>query len=486
MSFVADLEPKALWRHFDEILRIPRGSGNEEGMRRYVIGVAETHGLEHATDAATNLVVRKPGRAGRESAAVTILQSHLDMVNEKNSEVDHDFAADFIKPRRQGEYLTATGTTLGADNGIGVAAMLAMIADDDVDHGPLELLFTVDEETGLTGAGRLDPELLAGRQLLNLDSEEEGAVYIGCAGGGDTRLALPLRIAPAPRGAVALEVSLKGLRGGHSGVDIHLQRGNAIQLLARALDAGHDAAPFRLAALAAGRKHNAIPREARATLVTDAAGAEAIHEAIGREGEAIGRERRPIDPDAAFRIEPAAAPESAWEEETTAAALRLLLALPHGVQAMSPDIPDLVETSANLAAANVEGGSLVVLVSTRSSVDSALSALRRRIRAAGALAGAEVREEPGYPGWKPDLDSPLLALVRSVHTELFGKEPALKAIHAGLECGIIGRKFPGMDMVSIGPRIESPHSPDERVEVASVGRFYRLLTATLEALATGG
>ncbi len=483
MSFVSELEPRELWRHFDEILKIPRGSKNEEKIRQYVIGVAERNGLEYKVDAAGNVVVRKPATPGHENAPITILQSHLDMVNEKNADVEHDFDKDPIIPRQEDGYLKATGTTLGSDNGIGVAAMLAVMEAKDLVHGPLELLFTVDEETGLTGASQLAPDLLEGRRLLNLDTEEEGALYVGCAGGADSQLHLPLKNQPLPENSVTLDVKLTGLRGGHSGVDIHLQRGNAIKLLARALYAVSLETPFHLASLQGGNKHNAIPREAFAAVSVAREHHEAFRSALQREFESIAEEFRPADPDMKLEVTPDADINAVWDEDTTATVLRLLVALPHGVLSMSYDIPDLVETSTNLAVANVENDQLHVLMSSRSSVATALQATRQRIRAIAALAGARVEEGDGYPGWKPNMNSELLKVMKKVHQELFGKEPEIKAVHAGLETGIIGEKYPGMDMISFGPQIEFPHSPDERVKIDSVARFYKLLTATLEELA---
>ena len=484
MTFVSDLEPTALWRHFDTILTIPRASKNEGRMRSHVTALADRFGLAHHADAIGNLVVRKPAAPGHEGADVTILQSHLDMVQEKNADVAFDFAADAIVPQRQGEYLTATGTTLGSDNGVGVAAMLAVMEGTSLAHGPLELLFTVDEETGLTGAARLDGGLLQGRRLINLDSEEDGILYVGCAGGGDSRLTLPIGTEPAPESGIALAVALRGLKGGHSGVDIHLQRGNAVKLLGRALWAvgllGHRGA---LARFEGGTAHNAIPREAFATVVVPADGQGALLAALEREVAAIRAEYGPADPGMRLTADAMPRPDTVWDAATTERVLGLVNALPHGVEAMSYDIPDLVETSVNLATAAPVDSSLQVSLSSRSSIDSALEAMRRRVRAVGMLAGAEIDEEAPYPGWKPDLDSPLLEVVKTVHRRTFDGDPGVKAIHAGLECGILGKKAPGIDMISFGPRIEFPHSPDERVHIESVGRFYKLLEATLTALA---
>jgi dipeptidase D len=482
MSFVASLEPQALWRHFDHILTVPRGSREEDRVRAYVLDVAARSGLEHRRDAAGNVVVRKPASPGRDGDAVTVLQAHLDMVNEKNADVAHDFTRDPIRPRQDGEWLLATGTTLGADNGIGVAALLALAESDDVSHGPLELLFTIDEETGLTGAMQLDGSLLSGRRLINLDSEEEAAVCVGCAGGGQSTLLLPLSFAAADEGAAALALTLRGLRGGHSGLDIGLQRGNAIKLLARLLHAAAQAVPLRLAAFQGGNKHNAIPREASAIVLVGAGATVRFRDALTAELDAIQLEYSAAEPGMELDVADAPQPPQAWDAATSTTALQLLEALPHGVLAMSLDIPGLVETSTSLATARVDDGSLALVCSTRSSINPALAAVRRRIRAIGALAGAAVEEKDAYPGWKPELASPLLAVVKEAHRHVMGQEPHLEAVHAGLECGIIGEKVPGMDMVSIGPQIENPHSPDERVKVESVARFWRVLTRTLEQL----
>ena len=483
MTFVSDFEPKELWQHFDEILTIPRGSKEEDRIRQYVVDVAKRNSLSYDVDGAGNVVVRKPGSRGHESAEPTILQGHLDMVNEKNSDVDHDFSTDAIEPVKDGEYLTASGTTLGADNGIGVAAMLALAESKDLGHGPLELLFTIDEETGLTGAADLDGSLLHGRRLLNLDSEEEGELCVGCSGGADSTLTLGLTNTPTPSGSGALQIRIHGLKGGHSGIDISLQRGNAVKLLARALHSISFETAFRLAGLEGGNKHNAIPREAFATVILPAADKGQFTKAFEQEFAAIQDEFRPAEPEMQVEVTDADSPAEAWDDTTTAKVLQLITALPHGVLAMSYDIPDLVETSTNLATVVVKSGALVVGLSSRSSIDSALRALRRSIRATATLAGASVEEGNGYPGWKPNLQSPILGVLKQVHVEKLGLEPEIKAIHAGLECGIIGEKLPGMDMISFGPQIEFPHSPDERVKIDSVGVFYELLATTLERLA---
>jgi len=483
MSFVSELQPTSLWSHFDTILTIPRGSKNEEQARAFVVGLVEAAGLSYDVDSVGNVVARKPGTPGREDAPTVILQAHLDMVQEKNSGTVFDFETDAIRPVMDGDYLKADGTTLGSDNGIGVAAMLAILESDDIAHGPLEFVFTIDEETGLTGAGGLAEDLLAGRLLINLDSEEEGVLTIGCAGGADTYLTLPVRSAEVEPGKAGLAIRVEGMKGGHSGVDIHLQRGNAVRLISRALYGASLESTFRLASIAGGNAHNAIPREAHAAIVCDPSEAERIAGLLDAELAAVGGELSSIDPGFAWTVGAAAAPAEAIDDAGTARVLELLTALPHGVLGMSPDIEGLVETSTNLAVVEVLPDAVKVLMSTRSSVMSALASVRQRIRAIGSLAGAEVAEKDGYPGWKPDVSSEVLSVMAGVYRSVTGEDAEVGAVHAGLECGIIGEKYPGMDMISFGPQIEFPHSPDERVKVPSVDPFWRVLVATLEHLA---
>jgi dipeptidase D len=486
MTFVADLEPRALWSHFDRLLAIPRASGNEEGARQFVLEAADRAGCAAAADPAGNIVVRKPACGAASGAQPVILQSHLDMVPEQRPDVAHDFACDPIVPRREGDYLYASGTTLGADNGMGVAAMLAILAAADLTHPPLELLFTVDEERGLQGAAKLDGSLLTGRTLLNLDSEEDGFLYVGCAGGGDSVLTLRAPAEPVPAGRAALHVSVRGLRGGHSGMDIVLQRGNAILLLARSLRAAGVAAQgqWRLSGLTGGGARNAIPRDASGTVIVAGDRRDAFRRALEEEFARARAEHRLADPEAAITVEVGEVPPAAWSGVASATAVRLLLALPNGVLAMSHELPGLVETSSNVAVARVLEAGVEIVTSQRSSVGSALAAVRERVRAVAELAGADVQQPPAYPGWEPDMASPLLAMMRQLHETVLGSAPEVRAVHAGLECGVIGQKIPGADMISFGPQIEAPHSPDERVHIPSVDRFYRLLTATLARLAT--
>lgn len=481
---ISGLEPKNLWKHFEKITSIPHCSGNETQLGEYLLAYAKGRKLEAERDSNGNVVIRLPATPGYEDRPVVVLQGHMDMVCEKNSDVQHDFLKDPIQVELDGEWLTAKGTTLGADNGIGMAAALATIDSEDVAHGPLELLFTVDEEVGLTGAGKLESGFVNGKKMINLDSEELGAVYIGCAGGADTTLKLPVELVDAPAGTKGFLLKVAGLRGGHSGIDIHEQRGNAIKILARILWKASRMQPCHVVNIRGGNKRNAIPREAVAELMVLETALDDLSELVGDETERIREELGNREKDLSVKLEPA---EGSFSKVISADAqknvLNILVALPHGVEAMSYDIANLVETSNNLATVSTCGDEVVIGLSTRSSIASALRALRERIRSTAELAGAGIEENEPYPGWKPDLESKLLAVVVQVHKKIFGVEPKTKAIHAGLECGIIGEKFPGMDMISIGPWIEHPHSPEERINMPSVEKFWKLLTALLAELA---
>jgi len=481
---LSGLEPKILWKHFDKIRSIPHCSGHEAKLAEYLISYAKGRELEVEKDQTGNVVIRVPATPGREKAPIVVLQGHMDMVGEKNSDVVHDFSKDPIQLEFQGEWLKAKGTTLGSDNGIGLAAALSMIEAKDAVHGPLELLFTVDEEVGLTGAGKLKPGFVKGNMMMNLDSEELGAVYIGCSGGGDTTLKLAVNFIDAPAGTKGFVLRVTGLRGGHSGIDINEQRGNAIKILSRCLWKASRTQPIHLAALKGGNKRNAIPREAEAELKVLETAVDDLSAIIGDEAAKIRDELGGREVNLSVKLEPSDRSFGrVLDSGSQKKLLDLLIALPHGVAAMSYDIPGLVETSNNLATVSTGGDEIVMGLSTRSSIASALKALRDGIRATAELAGASVEENDPYPGWKPNLESKLLAIVKAVQLREFGKEPQLKAIHAGLECGIIGEKFPGMDMVSIGPWIEHPHSPDERVNIPSVEKFWKLLKAVLAELA---
>jgi dipeptidase D len=477
----AGLKPEALWKHFDKICKIPHCSRHEGPMAEYVLSVAKENGFAARKDRAGNVIVEKPASPGRENSPGVVLQGHLDMVCEKNSDVAHDFQKDPIRVKLTDGWVQASGTTLGADNGVGMAAALAVLEDKNLVHGPLELLFTADEETGLNGAGGLKPGSLKGRILLNLDSEEEDAFFIGCAGGADSDITLKIKRAARAAGR-RLNVTLSGLRGGHSGLDIHTGRGNAVQLLARMLFDMET--PFTLVSLEGGNKHNAIPREAFAKIIVAPKVETKLKKVLNKRFEAVKFEYKAVEKDMALSIQPDAETKTKpMDTPSRDKFLSLLFALPHGVAAMSQEIPELTESSNNLAIVRCETAQARIHTSSRSSIGSALEAVRAKIGAVAGLAGAKVVHLKGYPGWAPNLESNLLKTMKGIHAGLTGKEPEIKAVHAGLECGIIGEKFPGMDMISFGPNLRNPHSPDEKAEAASVERFFRLLTATLEALA---
>jgi len=472
------LEPKPLWGYFLALSRIPRGSKHEAAAAAWVAEQARALGCEVERDAAGNVLARKPGSPGREGRPAVALQAHVDMVCEKNEGTHHDFLADPIDVVRDGDLLRARGTTLGADNGVGVAAALAVLAARGVPHPPVEVLITVDEETGLTGAAGVRPGWLRATRLLNLDSEEEGELTIGCAGGVDTVATRRLALVAAAPGRKALRLRVLGLKGGHSGIDIDAGRANALKVLAQVLEAlrGHD---LELAGLRGGNKRNAIPREASAVIRVAPAREAVLREDVAR----LEREWRmaygALDPGLALALEPAPA-ERVLSGPDARALVGLLLAAPHGVEAMSPDIRGLVQTSTNLGLAEVRGEVAEVCFLTRSSIDASKQALAARTAAVCALAGFEATHSGGYPGWKPEPGAALVRLVDGAHRDLFGKPMVVKAIHAGLECGLIGERYPGLEMASIGPTMKDVHTPDEHVSIPSVAAFWRLLLGILE------
>lgn len=479
-----NLEPKFLWKHFADLCRIPRGSKNETAVVAHVEAEARKRGLEVLRDHVGDLVIRIPASAGREAAPIVVLQGHLDMVCEANSGTSHDFLRDPIRTTVDGEWVRTDGTTLGADNGVGVAAALALMDDAAAVHGPLEVLLTVDEESGMTGARELPPELVRGRLMLNLDSEEDGTLYVGCAGGGNTFLRLLLRREAPLRGFKAFTLQVTGLRGGHSGLNIHENRANAVKLLARVLHDAVERCSLRLGGLAGGNKHNAIPREAFATIFVPTRKEAELRALVAGWLEVFRDEYAGIEPDLALALEEP--PKERPKPITVNAAARvldLLLALPHGVLGMSQALPGLVETSNNLAVAETGERTLEVVTSSRSSVGPSLQALLGQVAAVGRACGADVRQPGGYPAWKPDMSSRLLQVARETYRRMYGKEPKVTAIHAGLETGILGSRIPGLDMLSFGPQIEGAHSPEERVHVPSVVRFYDFLKGMLQALA---
>jgi dipeptidase D len=476
-----ELEPRRVWEYFERFSAIPRPSGHEKAAGDFVLAVAKEHGLERERDKVGNVLVRVPGTPGREHAPVTVLQGHLDMVPEKNSDVEHDFLKDPLRLRVEGNTVKATGTTLGADNGIGVAMALALLDEPAAEHGPIELVFTVDEERGLNGANGLKESFLKGRRLINLDTEEDGAVYVGCAGGQDTALSVRIVRAKGEDHGSAFHIHVKGLRGGHSGGDIHEGRGNANRILARVLDEmDRRRVPYGLSSVHGGSKHNAIPREASATIYLNPALLDAAKAVAEDLLATVRQELKGVDDGVAIHIEPGPGGFPPLTKSSHAKVVALLMAVPHGLVSFSREIPTLVETSTNLAVVKTHQGKLEVLTSQRSSVMSQLHWIAAWVASIGRLAGAKIKQSDGYPGWKPDLDSPILKACQATYSRLYGTVPQPKAIHAGLECGIIGAKFPGMDMVSIGPEIRNAHSPDEEVHIDSVQKSYRFLLELLK------
>jgi dipeptidase D len=481
-SPIENLKPEAVWKYFGKICEIPHGSGNERALGEAVMTWARERGAEAERDAAGNVVVRIPATKGCEGAPIAVLQGHLDMVCEKNSDTAFDFEKDAISLVRDGDWLKADGTTLGADNGVGLAMGLAFL-DGKRAHGPLEILCTVSEETGLDGARSLQPGFVRGRLLINLDSEEDGVFYVGCAGGRDCHTALPLAREPAPADRVGLALELKGLRGGHSGLDIVHNRGNATRLLARAILAASREVDLALVSIEGGDKHNAIPREARAVVAVAPADRAQVERILGEQLAGFRAEFASAEPELTLAVSATARPAQTLAGASGRAALALLTALPHGVIAMSRDIQGLVETSSNMARVRTEDGALTVLTSSRSSVASSLAGVIEQIQSIGALAGAKVEASDGYPGWQPNLKSELLALGRKTYARVHGLEPKFTAIHAGLECGILSEKYPGLDMISFGPTIQNPHSPDERVSIPTVERSFAFLEALVDEIA---
>ncbi len=474
------LEPRALWQHFSQFTKIARPSGKEQEIADYCRRWAEGRGYTVKQDAVGNLCVQVPATKGRENAPVVVLQGHLDMVCERNADSPYDPEQGRIHVVRDGDWLRSEGTTLGADNAMGVCSGMA-IAESDLPHGPLDLLMTIDEETGMTGAQGLDPALLRGRIMLNLDSEEDHILFVGCAGGGDLRLTFAAARTAAPAGHAALTVTVKGLQGGHSGLDINRNRMNALHALVRlVLDAAGDAAPL-VVGLQGGSKRNAIPREASLTLLLPNAAVASFRTRLDEGKAALLYQFKGLDDGLEVHVADAA-PARAFGADDSRRLLDLVRAIPTGVIAMSQDIPGLVETSTNLGVITTSGDEVVLLCLCRSSVMPALHDLLEAHKGLARLAGVKVEYLGGYPGWKPDLSSRALAVTKQAYKRLHGEEPGVTAIHAGLECGLIGERVPGMDMVSFGPVLVGVHAPGERVSISSTQKFWKLLGAVLDDL----
>ncbi len=481
MKVIQGLHPQSLWRNFWEISQIPRESGNESKVSEYILCKAKTLGMDCRLDETHNVIVRKPGITGFTPIA---LQAHTDMVCEKDRDTEHDFNNDPILLVRDGSWIRAGHTTLGADNGIGVAAMLAIMEDPALIHPHLDLLFTAEEETGLTGAYNLSRGSFSAPALINLDSEEEGTFYIGCAGGMDTELILEPDFTTVPENTVPVGVKITGLRGGHSGVDIHQGLANAIKLLNRFLHATYEAYGFHLVSIRGGNKHNAIPREAEAVIHISRPDIDALKREAVHWNNIFRSEFSLIDDGVTLTLEELdQSTHRVIEPEDTAKILNLLQAIPHGPLKIDPKLDNTVVTSTNLAVCSFKLDNFVVTTSQRSITQSALHDMASQVASVGELAGCRVNKGNSYPAWKPDLSSPLLKKCTGLYHELLHKEPMVKIIHAGLECAVIGERIKGLDMISFGPTIEQPHSPNERVNIDSVERFWHYLLALLRQLA---
>jgi len=480
---IEELVPQDLWKRFYEITQVPHPSKKEEKIRAHMRDLLSGLNVKFEEDAAGNIVAFVPATAGYESAPTVVLQGHIDMVCEKNKDKKHDFENDPLDVYIQDGWVTANGTTLGSDNGIGVAAALAVITDKEVKHGPIEILMTVDEETGLTGANNLQPGFISGKILLNMDSEEDGAFYVGCSGGVDTIAIFDIESEKAASSLTSYKLLVTGLKGGHSGLDIHLGRANAIKILGRALKEMKKF-QYRVASIDGGSLRNAIPREAEVILLMKEEDSNSAGKLVNEFQIKVQNEFKSVDDGIKISLKKTNSGfDNVFTQQFTSKLIDIFLALPHGVITMNHDITGLVETSTNLATVKAVDGRLKIGTSQRSSVDSAKDYIAASVASVFRLAKGEIEVGDGYPGWKPNMESKLLKTSKSVFEKLFNKPPEIKAIHAGLECGILEGKNPGLDMISFGPTIQGAHSPDEQVNIETVERFYELLKGILKELA---
>ncbi len=484
MSALHQLQPSSLWQQFAAICDIPHPSFHEYLIREHLVGFAVQHNLDYAVDDAGNVIMRKPATAGMENKTGVIFQSHMDMVPQKNNETEHDFTKDSIKAVIYGEWVTAEGTTLGADNGIGMAAALAVLASDHIEHGPVEALFTTNEEAGMTGAQELQPGLFNGKILLNMDTEEEGQLYMGCAGGAFIKVDGSYQQEKSQESGSQLTfstISLSGLKGGHSGCDIHLGRGNAIKMLVRVLRR-LEAHGVRIASMTGGSLANAIPREASAIVAIPVDQQERVAALVDELSQELTNELKIAEPDLHIILTSAQPAEQLMPVQDQNQWLTALEACPNGAMRMSDAVEGVVETSSSMGVLTIADGKIHVQLMPRSLIDSCVGATRDAITGLFSLIGADIRIEDSYPGWQPNAHSRILAIMKDVYSDLYGKVPEVKVVHAGLECGLLGSKYPEWDMISFGPTICFPHSPDEKVHINSVKKFWDFLLATLKAI----
>lgn len=483
-SEITKLTPAEVWENFYQLTRIPRPSNHEDQIRKFMVEFGLNLGLETIQDEVGNVIIRKPATPGMEKRKGVILQGHLDMVPQKNSDKEHDFTTDPIETLIDGEWVTANGTTLGADNGIGVAAAMAVLASKTIVHGPVEALFTATEETGMDGANGLKSGILKGDILINMDSEDEGELYVGCAGGEDANIEFEYSEVPVPADSIGYKLNVTGLKGGHSGMDIVLGRGNANKIFFRLLKEAHKVCGVRLASINGGSLRNAIPREAFGVVAVPYETADKLVGVIAGLSAVIKRELSATEPQLKIELSKTEIPATLIDEKTQLNLTHAIVAAPNGVIRMSDSMPGLVETSTNMAIVKSIPESKIIKISClmRSSVDSAKTHLGSRIESVFTLAGAKTTLTGGYPGWKPNMESPILKTMQEVYNTKFGRIPEIKAIHAGLECGILGGTYSNWDMISFGPTIRFPHSPDEKVHIESVSKFWDFLLETLKSI----
>lgn len=479
MESITTLKPQALWKNFNDICGIPHPSKKEGRIIEFMLGFGKKLNLETLRDEVGNVIIRKPATPGMQDRKTIVLQAHLDMVPQNNSDVKHNFETDPIQTFIDGEWVRAKGTTLGADNGIGVSAAMAVLESKSLQHGPIECLFTIDEETGMTGAFNLKKGFVEGDILLNLDSEDEGELYIGCAGGIDTTATFNFKTEPMPQSMQAYKINITGLKGGHSGIDINLGRGNANKVMTRLLWTTSKTSGLRLASFNGGSLRNAIPREAFAEIAVPTSNKASFENQIKELTAIIKSEYQVTDPDVNIEVAPISKTIELMDIQSQNNILNALYACPHGVISVIAEMPSVVETSTSMSIVSTTDKTLQTASLTRSSVDSRKEDATNKIESIFTMAGAKVEHSGSYPGWKPNVNSPILKTMKEIYNNKFGKTPDVKVIHAGLECGIIGDVYPNLDMISFGPTIRHPHSPDEKVNIKTVEKFWDYLVETL-------
>ena len=483
MSVLDKLEPQVVWQYFEDICQVPRPSKKEEKIIQFLLDFGKKHNLETKRDEIGNVLIKKPATPGKEKVKTVVLQSHIDMVCEKNEGTDHDFDKDPIKPYIDGDWVKAEGTTLGADDGIGVAAQMAILTSTDIEHGPVECLFTVDEETGLTGAFALKSGFFDGKILINLDSEDEGELIIGCAGGVDTLASFTYKTEKTPSGQTAIALAVKGLNGGHSGDEIDKGLGNSLKIMNRFLWTAENDYGIRLAKFEGGKARNAIPRESFATITVASEKKDQILKDFEKFAANVKAELKVTEPKLELSAKEAELPKKVMDKNTQFSLLNALYACPHGVIEMSREIEGLVETSTNLASIKeVENQTLKITTSQRSSVDTAKTDIANMVESVFLLAGAKVEHSDGYPGWRPNPDSEIVKITEDSYKKLFNTDPIVRAIHAGLECGLFLEKYPYLDMISFGPTIKGAHTPEERISIETTRKFWDLLIDVLQKI----